>query len=162
VEQVEESSSVSVLDGDDVVYLARVPTRRIMSVAISVGTRFPAYATSMGRVLLAGLGDEALDAALRRADLRRLTERTVTSTTELREEIERARRRGYAIVDEELELGLRSIAAPIRDRTGSIAAAVNVSAQASRTSVADLKRRILPPLLSTASAIEADLAAGAA
>src|SRR5687768_12151384 len=75
VEQVRESSSVSVLDGDDVVYVARVPTRRIMSVTISVGTRFPAYATSMGRVLLSGVSDEQVDATLSRADLRQLTGR---------------------------------------------------------------------------------------
>jgi len=162
VGQVQESSSVSVLDGDDVVYVARVPTRRIMSVTISVGTRFPAYATSMGRVLLAGLADEEVDATLARADLRRLTARTVTSVEALREEIERVRRSGYAIVDEELEVGLRSIAAPIRDGAGTVTAAVNLSAQASRTTVADMKRRLLPALRETARAIERDLAAGAA
>ena len=159
VEQVQESSSVSVLDGDDVVYVARVPTRRIMSVTISVGTRFPAYATSMGRVLLAGVPDEEVDAALARADLRRLTARTITSHVALREEIARVRRQGYAIVDEELEAGLRSVAVPIHDASGAVAAAVNLSVQASRTSVADLRRRLLPPLLEAAAAIERDLGA---
>jgi IclR family transcriptional regulator, pca regulon regulatory protein len=153
VERVQESSSVSVLDGDDVVYVARVPTRRIMSVTISVGTRFPAYATSMGRVLLAGLPDAELDAALSRADLRKLTARTVTSADELRAEIERVRRQGYAIVDQELEAGLRSIAAPI----GGAAAAVNLSVQASSAGLAEMKRRLLPPLRETAAAIERDL-----
>jgi IclR family transcriptional regulator, pca regulon regulatory protein len=162
VEQVQESSSVSVLDGDDVVYVARVPTRRIMSVTISVGTRFPAYATSMGRVLLAGLPDDEVDAKLARADLRKLTARTITSVDDLREEIERVRRQGYAIVDEELEAGLRSIAAPVRDAAGAVSAAVNLSAQASRTTVADMKRRLLPRLRETAAAIERDLGAGAA
>jgi IclR family pca regulon transcriptional regulator len=162
VEQVQESSSVSVLDGDEVVYVARVPTRRIMSVSISVGTRFPAYATSMGRVLLAGLDDEALEAALGRIDLRELTSGTITAVDRLRAEILGVRRQGYAIVDEELEVGLRSIAAPIRDRTGAVAAAVNLSAQASRTTVTDLKRRLLPPLRATAAAIEADLGGPAA
>jgi IclR family pca regulon transcriptional regulator len=161
VEQVQESSSVSVLDGDDVVYVARVPTRRIMSVTISVGTRFPAYATSMGRVLLAGLPDEEVDAALARADLRRLTARTITSHEALREQIARVRRQGYAIVDEELEAGLRSVAVPIDDAAGGVAAAVNLSVQASRTSVADLRRRLLPPLLEAAAAIERDLGASA-
>ena len=162
VEQVQESSSVSVLDGDDVVYVARVPTRRIMSVTISVGTRFPAYATSMGRVLLAGLPDDEVDATLARADLRKLTARTITSVDDLRDEIERVRRQGYAIVDEELEAGLRSIAAPVRDAAGAVSAAVNLSAQASRTTVADMKRRLLPRLRETAAAIERDLGAGAA
>jgi IclR family pca regulon transcriptional regulator len=162
VEQVQESSSVSVLDGDDVVYVARVPTRRIMSVTISVGTRFPAYATSMGRVLLAGLPDDEVDAKLARADLRKLTARTITSVDDLRDEIERVRRQGYAIVDEELEAGLRSIAAPVRDAAGAVSAAVNLSAQASRTTVADMKRRLLPRLRETAAAIERDLGAGAA
>ena len=133
-EQVQESSSVSILDGDDVVYVARVPIRRIMSVAISVGTRFPAYATSMGRVLLAGLPDEEVAAALARADLRRLTARTTISRKALHEEIARVRRQGYAIVDEELEAGLRSVAVPIDDAAGKVTAAVNLSVQASRTS----------------------------
>jgi IclR family pca regulon transcriptional regulator len=161
VGEVQESSSVSVLDGDDVVYVARVPTRRIMSVTISVGTRFPAYATSMGRVLLAGLPDDDVDAMLSRADLRKLTARTIISAEDLHDEIERVRRQGYAIVDEELEAGLRSIAAPIRDSAGAVTAAVNLSVQASRTTVADMKRRLLPPLRDTAAAIECDLGAGA-
>jgi IclR family transcriptional regulator, pca regulon regulatory protein len=160
VDRVQESSSVSVLDDDDVVYVARVPTRRIMSVTISVGTRFPAYVTSMGRVLLAGLPDEEVDATLARADLRKLTARTLTSAQELRDEIERVRRQGYAIVSEELEAGLRSIAAPIRGAAGAVTAAVNLSVQASRTTVADMKRRLLPPLRETAAAIERDLGAG--
>lgn len=157
VEQVHESSSVSVLDGDDVVYVARVPTRRIMSVTISVGTRFPAYATSMGRVLLSGVPDEQVDATLSRADLRKLTGRTITSTDVLREAIRQVRRQGYAIVDQELEVGLRSIAVPIRDPAGAVVAAVNLSTQASRTTVADMKRRLLPPLRETAAAVERDL-----
>jgi IclR family transcriptional regulator, pca regulon regulatory protein len=161
VGEVQESSSVSVLDGDDVVYVARVPTRRIMSVTISVGTRFPAYATSMGRVLLAGLPGGDVDAMLARADLRKLTARTIVSAADLHDEIERVRRQGYAIVDEELEAGLRSIAAPIHDSAGAVTAAVNLSVQASRTSVADMKRRLLPPLRETAAAIECDLGGGA-
>ena len=159
--EVQESSSVSILDGDDIVYVARVPTRRIMSVSISVGTRFPAYATSMGRVLLAGLPGDELDARLASAEPAGLTPRTITSPAALREEIARVRRQGYALVDEELELGLRSLAAPIRVRGGEVAAAVNLSAHAPRTSVADMKRRMLAPLRETAAAIERDLAAAA-
>jgi IclR family pca regulon transcriptional regulator len=160
---VQESSSMSVLDGQDVVYVARVPTRRrIMTVAIAVGTRFPAYATSMGRVLLAGAPEEQVDATLSRADLRELTARTITSIDVLREAIEEVHRQGYALVDEELEIGLRSIAVPIRDAVGAVVAAVNLSAQASRTTVADMRKRLLPPLRATAAAIEHDLRGGAA
>jgi IclR family pca regulon transcriptional regulator len=159
--EVQESSSVSILDGDDIVYVARVPARRIMSVSISVGTRFPAYATSMGRVLLAGLPDDELSVRLARAELAGFTPRTITSPARLREEIARVRRQGYALVDEELELGLRSLAAPIRGRGGEVAAAVNLSAHAPRTSVADMKRHMLAPLRETAAAIERDLAAAA-
>jgi IclR family transcriptional regulator, pca regulon regulatory protein len=157
VSEVHESSSVSVLDGGDVVYVARVPTSRIMTVAINVGTRFPAYATSMGRVLLAGLPDDELDDYLARATLTRLTPRTATSATALRAEIERVRAQGWALVDQELEVGLRAVAAPIRDRTGRVVAAVNVSAHASRTSLDTMRRDLLPPLLAAAARIEADL-----
>jgi IclR family transcriptional regulator, pca regulon regulatory protein len=156
VKDVNESSSVSVLDGHDVVYVARVPTSRIMTVVISVGTRFPAYATSMGRVLLAGLTDAELDAYLEAVDLVPLTTRTVSSIAALRGEITRARSQGFALVNQELEDGLRAIAAPIRDRTGRIIAALNVSAHASRTSLEVMRRDLLPPLLKTAARIEAD------
>src|SRR5205807_4012892 len=103
VAEVNESSSVSVLDAGDVVYVARVPTSRIMTVAISVGTRFPAYATSMGRVLLAGLPGQDLETYLTKVDLRRLTPRTVGSVTALRAELARVRAQGWALVDQELE-----------------------------------------------------------
>ena len=156
VAEVHESSSVSVLDEGDIVYVARVPTSRIMRVAINVGTRFPAYATSMGRVMLAGLPDDKLGEYLEHVELRRLTRRTVSSVEELREELERVRTRGWAIVDQELEEGLRSAAAPIRDRGGDVVAAVNVSAHASRTGLGDMRRELLPPLLDTAARIEAD------
>jgi IclR family pca regulon transcriptional regulator len=155
--EVHESSSVSVLDGDDVVYVARVPTRRIMTVAINVGTRFPAYATSMGRVLVAYLPDDLVEAYLARVRLDRLTDRTVGSVAELRAELARVRKQGYAIVDQELEEGLRSMAAPVLDRSGAVTAAVNVSVHASRTSVAVMRAELLPALLATAERITADL-----
>jgi IclR family pca regulon transcriptional regulator len=159
VEEVQESSSVSILDDGDVVYVARVPTRRIMSVTISVGTRFPAYATSMGRVLLAGLPENELEARLAGLEMRKLTPRTLDSVAELRAALDKVRKRSYAVVDEELEEGLRSIAVPIHDGAGAVRAAVNISTQAARTSAADMKRRLLPPLSETAAAIERDLRA---
>jgi len=159
VAEVNESSSVSVLDLPDVVYVARVPTTRIMTVSISVGTRFPAHATSMGRVLLAGLPDQALSEYLASVQLDRLTPRTVSSVDALRTELARVRSQGWALVDQELEEGLRAVAAPIRDRAGRTIAAVNVSAHASRTSLEVMRRRLVPPLLATAARIAADLPA---
>lgn len=155
--EVHESSSVSVLDRSDtaadIVYVARVPTSRIMSVTIDVGTRFPAHATSMGRVLLAGLPAAELDAWLDGVALRALTDRTVTDPAVLRTVLDGVRTQGWAVVDQELEAGLRSVAAPIRDRAGVVVAAVNVSMHAARGSAEDL----LPALLRTATAISADL-----
>jgi IclR family pca regulon transcriptional regulator len=157
VEKVHESSSVSVLDGDEVVYIARVPTKRIMTVAIAVGTRFPAYATSMGRVLLAGQSDDWLDGFFASTELRALTSRTIAEPARLRRELNVVREQGWALVDQELEEGLRSLAAPIRDAEGRVIAAMNVSAHASLRSREQLINDLLPPLLATAHEIEQDL-----
>ncbi|MFC7387018.1 IclR family transcriptional regulator [Sphaerisporangium rhizosphaerae] len=157
VAEVHESASVSVLDDGDIVYVARVPTTRIMRVTISIGTRFPAHCTSMGRVLLAWLPPADLDAYFASADLERRTSRTITSRDALAAELERVRAQGWAMVDQELEEGLRSIAAPIRDRAGQVVAAVNLSSHASRTTVDSARRDLLPPLLATAARVEADL-----
>ena len=157
VATVRESSSISVLDGDHIVYVARVPTKRIMTVAISVGTRFPAYATSMGRVLLAGMSTTELDSYLADAKLDPLTDRTVTDAVRLREVVREVAEQGYAIVDQELEEGLRAIAAPIHGSGGGVIAAINVSAHASRVSMAAMRADLLPQLLDTAHHIEADL-----
>jgi IclR family pca regulon transcriptional regulator len=157
VAQVHESSSVSVLDGDEVVYVTRVPTKRIMTVAISVGTRFPAHATSMGRVLLAARSDEWLAGYLASARLQPLTARTVTESTRLLAELHTVRAQGWSLVDQELEDGLRSVAAPIVDGSGRVVAAVNISAQAQRWTPQSITAELLPPLLRTAAAIDADL-----
>ena len=156
---LQESSSMSVLDGGDVIYVARVPTRRrIMTVSIAVGTRFPAHATSMGRVLLAHLGTADLDAYFTSTPLTRLTASTVHDEATLRGVLGGVHERGYAIVDQELEEGLRSAAAPVRGSNGEVVAAVNVSVHASRASVADIEERLVPPLLDTVATINADLA----
>jgi IclR family transcriptional regulator, pca regulon regulatory protein len=157
VEEVHESSSMSVLDGDDIVYVARVPMARIMTVAINVGTRFPAYATSMGRVLLAAQPEKALEEYLGRVELRRLAARTTTSVEALRAELTRVRAQGYAIVDQELEGGLRAVAAPVRDKAGATVAAINVSSHASRSSMEKIRRELVPRLRAAAARIEADL-----
>ena len=155
--EVHESSSMSVLDGREIVYVARVPTSRIMTVAINVGTRFPAYATSMGHVLLAGLDDAAFEEYLVGLDLAPHTDHTVTSPEELRARVRQVRSQGFALVDQELEYGLRSLAAPVRNRLGRVVAAVNVSTQVSRVSTDDTQRELLPPLLKAVAEIESDL-----
>ncbi|GAB2927725.1 IclR family transcriptional regulator C-terminal domain-containing protein [Rhodococcus aerolatus] len=159
VEQVHESASVSVLDGDDVVYVARVPTARIMTVAITIGTRFPAHATSMGRVLLAALPDDELAARLERLPRSPRTARTTTDPRALRRTLSRVRAEGYALVDQELEDGLRSVAVPVHDAAGAVVAAANVSTHAARTPTAALRRDVLPVLRRCGEAISADLAA---
>jgi IclR family pca regulon transcriptional regulator len=158
VEQVRESSSVSELDGEDVVYIARVPTKRIMTVAISVGTRFPAYATSMGRVLLSDMPEEWVDAYLAQVSLHHFTGHTITSPGGLRQELRKIKTRGWALVDQELEEGVRSIAAPIRDADGKAIAAVNISTHAGRRTLDGIVADLLRPLLATAERIERDLA----
>jgi IclR family pca regulon transcriptional regulator len=159
VNEVHESASVSVLDGGDVVYVARVPTSQIMRVTISIGTRFPAYATSMGRVLLAGLPDDRLDDYLASITLRAFTSQTITTEAALRDELKRVREQGWALNNQELEDGLRSIAAPIRDHAGRVTAAVNIAAPAGRTSAGRATAVLLPRLLAAAAQIEADLRA---
>ncbi|WP_281349553.1 IclR family transcriptional regulator domain-containing protein [Microbacterium rhizomatis] len=154
---VGESVSAAVLDGTDIVYVARVPTRRIMSVRITIGTRFPAYATSMGRVLLAGMPEAGVDAALAASSPQHLTDRTLTAPEELRAELDRVRAQGWALVDGELEPGLRSIAVPVRGRDGGVVAALNVSTSATRDSVERLTDEYLPPLRDAAAAVEAEL-----
>jgi IclR family transcriptional regulator, pca regulon regulatory protein len=161
VARLHESSSITILDGHHIVYVARVPTKRIMTVAISVGTRFPAYATSMGRVLLAALPEEELDRYLAEATFEKLTAHTVTSPARLRAIVREVAQQGYAIVDQELEEGLRAVAAPIRGAPDVGTAAINVSAHASRVSMAAMRGQILPALLETARQIEADLQAQA-
>ena len=157
VERVHESSSVSVLDGDEVVYVARVPTKRIMTVSISVGTRFPAYATSMGRVLLAWRSPDWLDGYLASAKLRALTPHTIADADALLAELATVREQGWALVDQELEEGLRSVAAPIRDPAGNVVAAINVATNVSRHKRDEVVREIVPPLLATADLIAQDL-----
>ncbi|ATE56173.1 IclR family transcriptional regulator domain-containing protein [Actinosynnema pretiosum] len=154
--QVRESCSMSVLDGDRVVYVARVPTKRIMSVTISVGTRFPAHATAMGRVLLAAQDRAWLDEYLAKARLERLTSRTVVDARRLRQELDVVRGQGWALVDQELEDGLRSLAVPVRGPRG-VVAAVNVSAHTSRGNALSVRDDLLAPLQAAAKLIEEDL-----
>ncbi|TDD62538.1 winged helix-turn-helix transcriptional regulator [Kribbella antibiotica] len=148
-----ESCSIATLDLPDIVYVARVPTSRIMTVALGVGARLPAYPTSMGRVLLAGLSSSELDVYLANMQTEQLTPRTVTSASLLRAAVDQARADGYALVDQELELGLRSLAAPIYNSRGRVVAALNVSAHASRSTPESLCEEVLPHVLCAADHI---------
>ena len=155
--EVHESCSASVLDGFEIVYVARAATKRIMTISLSVGTRLPAYATSMGRVLLAALPDDQLADYLEEATLSRLTERTIVDRDRLQAEVERTRSRGWCVVDQELEDGVRSVAVPIHDAAGRVVAAVNTSAHATRVPLATLQRSFLPKLRACAGAIDGEL-----
>jgi len=146
VSRVHESSSASVLDGTDIVYILRVPTKKIMTISLSIGSRLPAYCTSMGRILLGGLSAEELDNTLRKSDLKAITPHTVIDPARLKQIIRDDCAKGWSLVNQELEEGLVSLSVPIQDRTGRIVAAMNVSGQATRTSADEMVRTILPQL----------------
>jgi IclR family pca regulon transcriptional regulator len=146
-----ESSSLAVLEGDEILYIARSSTTtRLMSIDLGIGSRLPAYCTSMGRVLLAGLSAAEIDLYLSRVKLVKLTTRTVSTADELKAALNAIRRDGYAVVDQELEIGLRSIAVPVSDRDGRSVAAINIGTQSSRVSVAEMESKFLPPLRAAA------------
>jgi IclR family pca regulon transcriptional regulator len=147
---VKESCSIAILDGVDIIYIARVNVTRIMGIHLGVGSRLAAFCTSMGRVLLANLPPEKLDACLLNVKFTRYTERTVSTTEDLLEVLAEVRRNGYAIVDQELELGLRSMAVPIRNLDGQVVAAINVGAHAQRVSLQELQTKFLPHLQTAA------------
>ncbi|OAV63020.1 IclR family transcriptional regulator domain-containing protein [Enteractinococcus helveticum] len=151
-QQLGQSTSVSVLDGTDVVYIARQETTSIMRINITVGTRFPAYATSMGRILLAGLDAEELNAYFATADLTEVTDRTITDEATLRTELARIRQQGYAVVEEELEVGLASVAVPIVNRADTTVAAMNTSVAVTTQAPEDLTE-LLPPLQAAAAEV---------
>lgn len=149
-QEVGESSSAAVLDDGDIVYIARSATRRIMSIGLGVGSRLPAYCTSLGRVLLAAKDEAWLDAYFARVALRALTPRTSTLAEEIRSILDRVRRDGHCIVDEELELGLRSVAVPVCDGAGKVRCAINVGVQTHRMEMRQLREDVLPRLLEAA------------
>lgn len=141
-----ETCSLAVLDGDEIVYILRATGQRILNNYLTVGTRLPAHAASMGRVLLAGLSDAELERFLRLTPLRKLTAYTVTDPAKLRDIIAAVRRDGYAINEQEMEVGLRSIAVPIQGADGQVIAALNVSCSSARTAFEQLERDFLPVL----------------
>jgi len=157
-QRVGESCSMSVLDGNQIVYVARVAVRRLMSVALGVGARLPAFVTSMGRVLLADKPDNELNAWLRKNTFRSITAHTVYKSRALRAEILKVRRQGYAFVSQELELGLCSIAVPIRFTTGRAVCGLNVSMRYSDNVQAVARKRMLPALYRARQSIEQAIA----
>ena len=160
VAEVRESSSAAVLDGTDIVYVLRVPTHKIMKNSLGVGSRLPAYCTSMGRMLLASLPDAELRSRLAASALEARTRHTVTDPEILRTRIQQVGRQGWCLVNQELEEGLISVAAPVSDRTGRMVAAINISGQANRTSARVMQDTILPALRAAAALISSLLQRG--
>jgi IclR family transcriptional regulator, pca regulon regulatory protein len=155
---VRESCSVAILDRDDVLYVARAATKlRIISVDLGVGSRLPAYCTSMGRVLLAYQADARLREYFARAELLLRTKRTITSPAKRDGELTEVKKKGYCIVDQELEIGLRSIAVPVVGKSGAVIRAMNVGTQAARVSMLELRQTIYPRLKVAAQQLSAIL-----
>jgi len=155
--ELNESCSLLMLDVPRIVYIARVTVTRLVGANLSVGSTLPAYCTSAGRVLLAFRPEAEIGAFLRSAQLERLTPKTIVDPARLRREIERARDQGWYLIDEELEAGARALSAPVRDGSGKVVAAVNVSCYSGRVQLATMKRRFLPRVLATAQAIQNEL-----
>ena len=153
VAEVRESCSAAVLDDTDIVYVLRVPTHKIMSISLGVGSRLPAYCTSMGRMLLSALPEADMLQCLEKSDRHARTKHTVTEVTELASRVAQARKQGWALVNQELEEGLVSMAAPITNRSGQTVAALNISGQANRTSAKAMQEAMLPQLLAAAQNI---------
>ena len=151
--QVKESCSAAVLDGTDIVYVMRVSTHKIMSISLGVGSRLPAYCTSMGRMLLSALPPDQMMQVLQASERSARTRYTVTDPDELAAKIAQVRKQGWSMVNQELEEGLVSMAAAITDRTGQTVAALNISGQANRTSAKVMQETMLPALLETAQRI---------
>ena len=158
VDAVKESSSAAVLDGTDIVYVMRVPTHKIMKNSLGIGSRLPAHCTSLGRMLLAGLSDGEVRQRLEASDLRPLTRHTITDPATLLARVQKARKQGWCLVNQELEEGLISLAAPLVDGGGRTVAALNLSGQANRTNARVVQDTLLPPLLHAAHEISALLA----
>lgn len=154
---VDETCLAAVLDGESVVYVARTSSQRVVNVNIEVGSRLPAFCMSTGRVILSALPDAALDRWLEDHETTHYTDRTVTSKARLRERILQARELGYAIVDEEYEIGFRSISVPVRDRANKVMAALNICCPSPRVTVDTMRERFFPELIEAAGRLEASL-----
>jgi IclR family pca regulon transcriptional regulator len=152
-----ESCSASVLDDDSIVYIARLPAKRRLTINLQIGARLPAYNTSMGRMLLSQLPNESLSTLLQEIELESFTPYSVTDKVELHRLILKAREDGFAIIDQELELGLRSVAAPVRNGFGVVLFAINISCHSSTYNLKQMQEKLLPALLACTKAIEEEL-----
>ncbi|MFK7828822.1 MAG: IclR family transcriptional regulator C-terminal domain-containing protein [Congregibacter sp.] len=152
-ERLEESCFAAVLDGDEVTYVAKANSKRLVNIGINVGSRAPVHAVSTGRVLMAALPDSKLQQYLDGGDFEKITPFTVVSKVKLREEIEEVRALGWSIVDQELEIGLRSISVPLRHTDGEVFAALNVCCPSARISPEEIRTRILGELLTASKEI---------
>ncbi len=152
-ETVREACSVAVLEGTDIVYIARAASSRIMSPSLNVGSRLPAHATSIGMVLLAHLPEAGVEAYLAKVHFLPFTENTIVSAEGLWEMIGQVRKDGYAIANQQMEIGLRSIAVPVRDRDGKVVSGINIIGPTSRMSVEQMRTRFLPLLREAAEAL---------
>jgi IclR family transcriptional regulator, pca regulon regulatory protein len=157
VEEVGESSSVSVLDGSDIVYIVRVPVKKIMTITLSIGSRIPAYCSAMGRILLGGIPQKQLALVLKDSTVTRYTRYTITSRQEIMKAIATDRSKGWSICNQELEEGICSIAVPLVDREGQIIAAMNITANLSRTTPSEMVKKFLPRLKRAAERINGSL-----
>jgi IclR family transcriptional regulator, pca regulon regulatory protein len=157
-EEFHESCSAAILEGTEIVYVARFPARRIMSVTLAVGTRLPAFHTSLGRIQLGFLDDAELWCRLRSLRIEAFTPSTITDVQALYERVREDHAQGFAIVDEELERGLRSIAVPVVDRAGEAIAGLNISTHSTRTTRNEMRDRFLPRLRTVAEQISASVA----
>ncbi len=152
-EKLQESCFAAVLDGDSVIYVARATSQRVVNVGINIGSRVPAHSVSSGRVLISGLSDSELDKYMEGVMLKKYTPMTTTSKARLRKAVDETRRQGWSIVDQELEVGLRSVSVPIRDRSGTIVAALNVCCPSPRVTPEEMRTRVLPALFDSAQRI---------
>jgi len=151
--RLQETASISVLDGDQILYIARAPSSRLMAINLDVGSRLPASCTSIGRVLISHRDDEAIDAYVAAVKLVPYTPRTIVTAAGLRSELMRIRQQGFCVIDEELEIGLRTIAVPIVDRAGSAIAALSVGVHTARVTVAELIENFLPVMREAAAEV---------
>lgn len=152
-EKIQESSSLATLDNTEIVYVARVSVNKIMKDSLGVGTRLPAHASSVGRVLLAHLSEKKLDRYFQKAELHPYTEKTVTSEVKLREELKEIYEKGWALNSDQLEMGMISMAAPVTDKRGEVVAAVNCATHSGRCNVDKAIEEYLPLLIKTSKSI---------
>jgi IclR family transcriptional regulator, pca regulon regulatory protein len=153
VQEVNESSSVAVLDDSDIVYVVRIPVKKIMTITLSIGSRVPAFCTALGRVLLGGLPREQMEQVLKNSAIKRYTQYTITSRQEIMKVVVADRRKGWSMCDQELEEGICSLAVPLFDHRNQIVAAMNVTANLSRTTPSEMVSQFLPCLQQSAKRI---------